>query len=226
MASLDSVTRPNNVSAEVDPTTNAARVSYRPLDHVAPGRILGHYSATVAWEVGVFPNPTGGAFGCRFADPNAIAVVYRVWVSWNTTALGNNGGGPWLNQLFVARGYTSPETTNVSFANFKGANNSVRDGMGTSLMSMFAANLYPGYTGGTRTLDPLPIIQTFSSPNIAAGGSLANGGSQDECFKWDMLGGHPLVLGYNEGLYSPQTGEGYGSSRATFGMSWAEVAAF
>jgi hypothetical protein len=226
MASLDSKSYPNSVSAEVDPTHAAARVSIRPLETSPPitGDVLGHYRMFVQGAVsfGTSGNNLTGAI--RWTDPNNLAVIYRFYIG-STTISGSLNVYP-AGSVIYARGYTSPETTNATTVTPDQNAQFVRRGMGPTAMQFQIATAGSGMSGGVRTNDPgIMGLAGMNSINASTG---AQGGSalgNTNLLAWDTLGGHPIVLGFNTGLLWYQARE-QNSFFPCFGVDWAEVASF
>lgn len=226
MATLDSPSKPA-ISAEVDPTHAAARMSIRPLDwtnsSIGPGKILGHYRAFGQTSAAAFTNGVNlGVF--RWTDPTNFCVIMRVYATLTVvTAVTAQRTDPLL--AFVTRSYTAADGTNATALTISGQSQAMRRSMGASLMTgnMAVASAAGGASGGTSTKDS----NAFGALALNGVGGLGTAVAGD-LYKWDQLGQHPIVLSQNEGLQLQwgATTLATGTITVGFGVDWAEVAAF
>lgn len=224
MATLDSLAQPG-ISAEVDPTFAAARVSIRPLEYATRfgGRILGHYRA-FAQTAAIAPSASGIMGAWRYTDTSSVAVITRIYTTVTVaTAVTAQRLDPIV--AVIARGYTVRDLTNATVVVLTGNNAKTRTSMGTTLAAnMDVASTAAGMTGGTKTQDTNPI-GAAALPGLAALGTAL---ATTDLYKWDQLGGHPVVLAANEGinLLWGATSTGTGTVTVGFGIEWAEVPSF
>lgn len=225
MATLDSVLSPG-ISEEVDPTFRAGRVSLRPLEYqTIQGKILGHYSAVATNTASAFAAASNQA-AFRWGDPTNFCVIQRVWAAVNVvTAVTAQATGPL--QLFIARQYSARDATAATSVAFTASGtNRLRGIMSGSLIGVNGnfdvGNVAAGVTGGTKVVDTNPIGFIPLSGLVTIGTSVSG-----DLYKWDKLGGHPIVLAANEGLLVQNTTLlATGTVSLTIGIEWAEVAAF
>jgi hypothetical protein len=225
MATLDSVQNPG-ISEEVDPSFRAGRISLRPLEYTTlQGKILGHYSIVGTSAASAFA-AASNQFAARWADPTNFMVLMRLWASLQVvTAVTAQSLAPLM--AFIARGYTIRDATGATALAVANPNTQkLRSTMGTTLFAssgnIDVGSLAAGVTAGTKTVDANPI-GFMGLPGIGALGT----GAQADLYKWDKLGGHPIVLAQNEGIVVQNTTLfATGTVSLTVGMEWAEVAAF
>lgn len=224
MATLDSLQLPG-ISAEVDPSAAALRSSIRPLEYATRcrSRVLGHYRVFgQSSAIAPAANAVIGAF--RYPDPSSFAVLVRVFATITVvTAVTAQRNDPLL--LTVARGYTVTETTNASGLIGSGNAQKNRTSMGTTQASILIATAAAGLSGGTKTLDPVPM--GGAGIGVALG-AIGSGLSNTDLYKWDALGQHPQVFAPNEGfvLSWGATALATGTVIVGMGVEWAEVPAF
>ena len=210
----------------IDPMFLAARVALRPLDYSGAGRVLGHYRAAGFTAAGLFTAGVNLA-NLRFADNASFCVPLRIRASLAVAAIVT---GQRLDPLglFVARGYSAQETTNLTALVLTGSNAKMRTApMGTTNVTLGVANAAAGLTGGTRAIDSNPIgIAGLSGAAAIAG--LGTGLPITELYSAVAAGGHPLVLGVNEGLLLQWGATALATGTVVVGweVEWAEVVVF
>jgi hypothetical protein len=233
MATIESGTQPS-VSAEVEPTFKALRVTQRPIEYVGYGgggqqRALGHYSIGVAAPAAITPVASAGVIAFRHADPTCLMVLLRLYININViTAVTAQR----LDQMstVVQRGFTTFYVTNTTLVTpLSGDTNKTRTIMGSSSLlshgNIGYANAAAGLSGGTGVGDAGALTSaSISGMGIGLGQGLAN----LDLYKWDRLGGHPPVFAANEGLvvFWGTTTLATGSITIGFGLEWAEVPEF
>lgn len=230
MSTLDSQTQ-LGVSAEVDRTFSAARVSLRPTDYIQYGtggqnRVLGHYNAnlvvpTAAWAanavLAVFRNP----------DPSALVLLWRISVNYQVTATVTTQ----LTQpisFSIARGMTTNPTTNATAVS-AGGSGRARSSMSQSFVigsgnGAFLASAAAGLSGQNGATDSLPFtvvgINNITTANTTIG--------PVECYSYNKNAQHPIALSPNDAVVmswgSAALATGSVSVLATF--EWAEVPVF
>lgn len=238
MANLEGAT--TGLGAEIDPNQSTIRLSIRPLEHIYAGKIYGHYSwynsvpnnlnSEMAPAKVTTPAANAVLMAARWTEPNSYAVIFRVQFCVQQQA---TGAVQSVNpvSLFAVRNYSVPDTT-ASFARL-----SINVNSGASLTHRLRKEMLPprmtayvaqdaGTTisGGTKTVDPNPI------GSLVIPGSVSNTtqvGVSGDLYRYDQIGQHPLVLGYQDG-FQIQWGSvaATGTTNIFFGFEWAEVAAY
>lgn len=224
---------------EVDPTFMAGRIAMRPLDHVAGGRILGHYaiehrSGELAATIGAL----GHLASIRWSDATAFCVLTRIKVGYSISAAVTTAVQMNMRAVF-ARGFSVDFTTARTLTNLAAIPkaNAMRATMNGSLMGVngpaistttvmsgqtltadtdgFAFTLWPGIVGtnGTGTAVALPVGMA---------------GEMQTLYECTSPYQHPVVLSQNEGvIIQPITA---GPASGTFAIyvqwEWAEVEVF
>ena len=221
MATLDSVINPD-VSQEVDPLYKAARASLRPLDYTdGDGKVLGHYRAAANSPASFAPGSAAQIANFRFISPTNNAVITRVQLYVSiVTAVTAQRTDPM--EVFIARNYSVDDTTNSTLANL--VNQKMRTNMSTTLSTIRTSATVAGMSGGTKTVDALPI-GAVGCQNLLG---LGTGVATTDAYSVVTLGQHPVVLARNEGIILRWgfTALATGTVIVGWVVEWAEVGAF
>jgi hypothetical protein len=229
---LESPTNPT-VTQEVDPTSHAARVSLRPLEHDYGGRLLGHYRLAARSGVLTGTGIVAGAplFSFRWTDATALAILTRLEARYVPTAAFTAAQELGLDAI-LASAWSAADSSGTAVLPGTGGRMR-RSGMGTSLVGDVRIAGTTLLTAGTRTLDAQPI---------AVGGGLVN--DVNDAAETEYVnpsgpygfvleanparGEHPIVLAANEGLIVRNTVVFPAAGTATLlvSLAWAEVAAY
>lgn len=230
MATIDSPTQPS-VSAEIEPTFRAMRMTPRPLEYIAYGsggqtRVLGHYSVC---------NPAAGVFAwasqavmVSLMNPvgsQALIVLLRAFVCATVvTAVTAQRNDPFLMQVVRganAGGYSTNSST-LTLTNSPRSRSNMPVNQQAFLQNATAAAGMSGAGGTGDTQD----YGMAGIPNALIG--VGSGTGNLDVYNALMPGQHPLVLSAGE-LVSVQWGVSAlatGTVAVGFGFTWAEVPEF
>jgi hypothetical protein len=225
MATVDSPTA-GYLSAQVDQTQQALRVTPRPIEFNGPsGSLLGGHYAQTAVTTAIAPNASVILANFRFTDTARSAIIFRVAVNVVTvTAITAQVLNPL--RLFVARSYSVDDTTNGTPLTLTGNNGKRRANMATCSATMRLGANAAGMTGGTSTVDTQPIGSAAPPQSLIAVGSNM---PTTDLYKWDKSSGdYPLTLTAFEGLQVlwGTTTLATGTVIVSTVIEWAEVASF
>lgn len=210
----------SNVLAEVETSRRALRVS------VQPGEVgvLGSYRiAQTSGTISAGLTAASLVYGFRFA-PGAggiLALVKHVRISIGDL-VGFAAGFVAFN-LFPARPYTVLDGTGGTAATVTGNNGKLRTSFATTAGATMAISTTAAISGGTSTLDTMPIA-TVSGSVIATAGQppIINGFDL-----WGPLPGEmPMILANNEGFNVKATVPATGTWQLGVEVQWDEVASF
>lgn len=206
----------------IDPTFGALRITTRPLEFAANGRIMGHYALAAATGGTNVIAGGGVIFSFRWTDSSSIAVVYRVEVNAGVTAAFTLGQ-PLDCDLIVARAFTASDTGGTALTP-TGQSNKMRTGLMTSSLLADARIATTAALGaGTKTLDAQALgIAAF------AGSAAGSVGTPTDLIFTAANGEHPLVLAANEGfnLRIITTQGAAGAVKYYVRVNWAETPGF
>lgn len=206
----------------VDPTFGALRVTTRPLEFAANGRIMGHYSLAAATGLTTVIAAGGSLFSFRWTDSSSLAVIYRVEVNAGVTTAFTTGQ-PVDCDLIVARAFTASDTTGTSLLPSGQANKMRTSIMTSSLVGDVRIATTAALSAGTKTLDAQAIgIAAF------AGNVVGAVGTPTDLLQTTASGEHPLVLSANEGfnIRVVTTQGAVGVVKYYVRVNWAEVPGF
>jgi len=193
------------------------------------GNILGHYRTVCISGALVSIGANGILFSARWAGPlPPVAVVTRIQaaveiVTAVTTATPIN---------FEAVGLKSFTVANTGGATI--IPTKMRSNMSGSSFADFRMATTAALAGGTQTLDSVgfgyasvPVLTNTNSTGTAVLVTAGNGYPTVDVYKWEP-GGHPFVLGVNEGFLIRESiaGPTTGTYRVTFIIEHIEVAGF
>lgn len=220
----------------IDIQRQAARVSISPFDYAGSGgQILGFYKVAQASGATVSLGAAAHLASIRWTDPKNIAVLLRLRVGWAVSGAITAATIMDL-QAVIARGFTVDFTTNSTAANMAAVakTNALRNRMGSSLLGVNGPRIATtaAMSGQTLTADSNPFaMASFAnqpSGNATVTQAIGVGHPMVDLYKLDTNGGHPVVLGVNEGvLVQPVTaGPVTGSVKYYIEWEWAELAGF
>lgn len=220
----------NGAEAAVDPWRGSLRASLSPIDYRdLQGNILGHYRTVCVSGALVSIGANGLLFSARWAGPlPPIAVVTRLQACVEViTAI--TAATPINFEAIGAKSFSAPNTGGGVIVPTR-----MRSNMSLSSFSDFRMATTAALAGGTQTLDPvgfgyasIPLLTNTNSTGTAVLVTAGNGFPPVDLYKWEP-GGHPFILGVNEGflIRGSSAGPVTGTYRVTFIIEHIEVAGF
>lgn len=206
----------------VDSTWGASRVRLMPSEYNAPAFQGGFFRVgrALAGITGVAA--AGPLVSFRWGLPNSEALIKRVSIGAAiTTAF--TAAQPVDFDLIIARGFTVADTGGNPVTPILGNSQKNRTRwMNTSQLADLRDSSGAALTAGTRTLDAAAIGEAI----ITQTNGLGSGGmSPIDLYKHDIMAGHPLMIGNNEGLIiRVVTAMGaVGVVKVYYSIEWAEV---
>lgn len=223
----------SNIEAQVEPSYQGIRESFRPLDHNVGGVLGGTYGVMAGTGlIAVQTAASSALFAVRFVSSTKLMVLLKLTVGLNVTtaySAATDGGEPDI-EMYLAKSYISnpsaggtalaPSTTSLAARDTMAPSEFVSNG------AILAANT-GALTPGTQTLDSYP----YTYGTFSAGGRALGSLGTVELFNNNKFGQHPLIFSSNQGFILRNTRQfagaaGTGVSRLQFAMEWAEVAAY
>lgn len=216
----------DDVQAQVDPTFEAVRTSLRPLDWAAPGSSGGgHFFASAASGALTGVAANGPVYSVRWTDSAHVLVLLRLSLTYYITTAYTTAQ---MNDfdLIRATAFTTSDSGGSAVTPLRKRNSA----MGNTLVADARISSAGALTAGTRTLDGTSYRFVADGPPNIAIPTATVGIPRQELLLYDLLahGGHPLVLGPNEGfLVRMLTAMGAaGVIKLYVNAEWAEVATF
>lgn len=178
----------------VDPTFNAARVSFKPDEFEGGGTNGGHYR--VGAVSGALTGVAAGGIVYSFRAPTTPSLWYvikRVTVcAVVTTAF--TAAQAIDYDLIKVTSWTGGDTGGTAIT--IGAGGKLRANMSNSqIAQIMIATTAANAAGAPKTPDANPMAEGVISQTNAVGS-----GGQIDLYKHDAVGEHPLILGSNEGF--------------------------
>lgn len=224
---------------EVDPTFLAGRIAMRPLDHVAGGRILGHYAVEHrSGELAATIGALGHLASIRWTDSTAFCVLTRIKVGYSISAAVTTAVQMNMRAVF-ARGFSVDFATARTLTNLAAIPkaNAMRASMNGSLMGVNgpAISTTTVMSGQTLTADTdgfaftvWPALVGTNGTGTAVALPVGMAGEMKTLYECTSPYQHPVVLSQNEGvIIQPITA---GPASGTFAIyvqwEWAEVEVF
>lgn len=216
--------------AAIDYLRGAGRQSLSIIDYRdLQGNLLGHYRTVCASGALVSIGAGGILFSARWAGPlPPIALITRIQAAVSiTTAV--TVATPVNFEAIGYKAYTVADTGGATVLPTK-----MRSTMSTSSFSDFRMATTAALAAGTRTLDSVgfgygdvPVLTNTNATGTAVLITAGNAYPPIDLYKWEP-GGHPFILGVNEGfaIRESQAGPVTGTYRVTFIIEHIEVANF
>lgn len=216
--------------AAVDYLRGSSRVSVSPIDtRDLQGNLLGHYRTVLITGATASIGAGGLLFSCRWSGPlPPVAVITRIQAQWEVlTAV--TVATPMDIEAIRYTAYTVADTGGTATTPIK-----MRSAFNASAFADYRVATTTALAAGTRTLDAVgfaygawPTLTGTNSVGTAVALPAGAAGQLQDVFKWE-IGGHPLVLGVNEGFALRQSvaGTTTGTVRWTFIVEHVEVAGF
>lgn len=200
MAVIQSGATPDQLT--IDPTTKAARVSARPLEH----GVGGHYHLAMrSGQLAAALAANAVLFSFRWGSSSLLAIIESIRLQFQPIVV-FTGHQEISFEAYVGRAFSAAHTGGTA-ATLTGNNGKARASHPTSQIPTngdvrIASTAALG--GGTVTLDANPFAVGVGSPNIvnsAAGTAyVAYNRPVLEYKPWIADGEHPIVLAQNEGF--------------------------
>lgn len=216
--------------AAVDYLRGAGRVSMSPIDYRdVQGNLLGHYRTVCVSGALVSIGANGILFSARWAGPlPPVAVITRIQAAVEVvTAI--TAATPINFEAVGVKGFTVANTGGGAITPIR-----MRSTMSASSFADFRMATTAALAGGTQTLDTVgfgyasvPVLTNTNATGTAVLVTAGNGFPPVDIYKWEQ-GGHPFVLGVNEGFLIRESiaGPVTGTYRVTFVIEHIEVANF
>ena len=229
---------PVRTEAVVDQSRAAQRISISPIEWRGPGEVLGFYGVAQASGATVSLAAAAHTAALRWTDATHYLVLMRLRVGYSVTGAITTST-PMDLQGVIVRGFTVDFTTNATVINMGTVSNTnkFRQNFGASLLGTKGPEIATtaAMSGQTLTADTAPfamasyqglVAVTATGTAVAAPAGAA--APMQDLYKWDVLGGHPIVLSVNEGIVvQPVTaGPATGSVKYYVQWEWAEVRGF
>lgn len=220
----------SGAEASIDPLRGSHRISVSPIDcRDIQGNLLGHYRTVCVSGALVSIGANGILFSARWAGPvPPIAVVTRLQVCVEIiTAV--TAATPINFEAIAVKSFSVPNTGGGVIVPTR-----MRANMSLSSFSDFRMATTAALGGGTQTLDPVgfgyascPPLTNTNATGTAVLITAGNGMPVQDIYKWEP-GGHPLILGVNEGFLIRESSAGptTGTYRVTFIIEHVEVSGF
>lgn len=220
----------SGAEASVDYLRGAQRASMSPIDYRdLQGNLLGHYRTVCVSGALVSIGANGILFSARWAGPlPPVAVITRIQASVEV-ATAITVATPVNFEAIGVKGFTVANTGGGTIIPTK-----MRSTMSSSSFADFRMATTAALAGGTQTLDSVgfgyasvPLLTNTNSTGTAVLITAGNGYAPVDLYKWEP-GGHPFVLGVNEGFLIRESiaGPVTGTYRVTFVIEHIEVANF
>lgn len=213
---------------QVDPTFQAARFSYKPLEYTDPGKmgVGGHYYVDGASGALTGVGANGPIFSFRWSEVSKLAVLKRVaMVYYITTAYGTAQMNDF--ELICATGFTASDTGGTALIPVPKRRAGMAPGSAATDVRVAAA---AALGAGTRTLDASGLRFVADGPPNVAIPTATLAVPRQELLLYDNkeFGVHPKVFGKDEGfIVRAVTAMGAtGVIKAYVHAEWAEVSQY
>lgn len=205
--------------AEVDATTQALRVSLRPLDYLTGGAY--HFtskSGTMAAGLAA----ASPIYAFRVTSPGLLVALTRLKISAWSLGTGFAVGLATV-ELFVARAWTAPDTGGVTDT-ITVSNSKLRTSQPSiAALSEIRHSSTATLSAGTRSLDTQPLESL--NVNVTATANTAFIPAPTELFR-KAVGEYPLILALNEGIVIQATVPATGTWGFAITPEWMELPSF
>jgi hypothetical protein len=159
--------------------------------------------------------------------PSHLCLVRSVFVTGMVTSAITTGVQFDL-ALYMARGFTAPDTGGTSFSIFGPDNNKLRRDFPTSAVGDYRVANTAGLGVGTYSLDSQPLGRACAWTGTALGTRFYKQSGQYPLLDRSGYGQYPVVLAQNEGIVvqNPTAGPATGTFTIQFVIEWQEATGY